>query len=271
MLRVLDLFSGIGGFSLGLERTGGFKTVAFCEIDPFCRAVLAKHWPDVPINDDIRTWGGVECDLISAGYPCQPESLAGKRMGKEDDRWLWPETIRLLRLRRPAWFIGENVAGHITMGLDQVLFDLEELGYACRSFVIPAIAINAKHRRDRVWIVANTNGIGLQEREHVAVARGEAKGGKYARRAPDGIPAPADASDAKRWERSLGRQVGRMGWFDKPVSWDGDWQAASEPVLDRGDDGIPNRLDRLRSLGNAVVPQIPEIIGRAILAAEAEA
>lgn len=161
-LRVLDLFSGIGGFSLGLERTGGFETVAFCEIDPYCRAVLRKHWPDVPIHEDVRTLRGDEygpVDVVCGGYPCQPFSHAGKRRGAEDDRHLWPEVHRIVASIRPAWCLFENVAGHISMGLDQVLSDLAGEGYAAQPLVIPACALNAPHRRDRVWIVArDTNG-----------------------------------------------------------------------------------------------------------------
>ena len=130
-MRVLDLFSGIGGFSLGLERAG-METVAFCEIEEFPRKVLAKHWPGVPIHKDIRDLKGDAIgpvDLICGGYPCQPFSTAGKRRGKEDDRHLWPEYLRLIREIRPTWVIGENVAGHISMGLDQVLADLEGEGY----------------------------------------------------------------------------------------------------------------------------------------------
>ena len=147
-LKVLDLFSGIGGFSLGLERTGGFETVAFCEIEEFPRKVLAKHWPEVPCFTDVRTLKGSDIgpvDLICGGYPCQPFSTAGQRRGQEDDRHLWPEFSRLVAELRPAWVIGENVAGHISMGLDDVLSDLEGQGYACRTFVIPACAVDAPH------------------------------------------------------------------------------------------------------------------------------
>jgi DNA (cytosine-5)-methyltransferase 1 len=160
-LKVLDLFSVIGGFSLGLERTGGFETVAFCEIDPFCQKVLKKHWPDVPIYNDVRTlnYDG-PVDVITGGYPCQPFSLAGKRQGESDDRHLWPAMFSLVKKHRPSWVIGENVAGHIGMGLDDVLSDLEGEAYAVRTFVIPACAVDAPHRRDRVWIVAHTDGIG---------------------------------------------------------------------------------------------------------------
>ena len=134
------------------------RTVAFCEINPFCRRVLGKHWPAVPIHEDIRelTADAVgPVDLICGGYPCQPFSQAGQRRGAEDDRHLWPEMHRLVDEFRPAWVLGENVAGHIGLGLDDVLSDLEASGYACRTFVVPAVAVDAKHRRDRVWVVAN--------------------------------------------------------------------------------------------------------------------
>lgn len=203
-MRVLDLFSGIGGFSLGLERAG-METAAFCEIEDFPRRVLAKHWPDVPCYTDVRTltkdkliedeimadtkstgarqndrgirqgtqgisrgegtdWrrektsgtGAGSIDIICGGYPCQPFSLAGKREGAEDDRHLWPEFFRLVQEIRPAWVIGENVAGHINMGLDRVLADLEGASYQCQTFCIPACAVDAPHRRDRIWIVGHT-------------------------------------------------------------------------------------------------------------------
>jgi len=157
-LRVLDLFSGIGGFSLGLERTGGFETVAFCEIEEFSQKILRKHWPDVPIHNDIRKLDGseIDADVITGGYPCQPFSNAGKRGGAEDDRHLWPEMYRLIKAIRPRWVIAENVYGHISMGLDQVLSDLEGINYAWWTFIVPACAVDAPHRRDRVWIIANT-------------------------------------------------------------------------------------------------------------------
>ena len=162
-MKVLDLFSGIGGFSVGLEKAG-FETVAFCEIEEYPRGVLAKHWPDIPIYTDVRELTGKQLradgiipDVIVGGYPCQPFSLAGVRRGEEDDRHLWPEVRRLINEIRPAWCIFENVAGHITMGLDKVLSDLEAEDYAARPFVIPACGVDAPHRRDRVWIVAHAN------------------------------------------------------------------------------------------------------------------
>ena len=170
MLKVLDLFSGIGGFSLGLERAGGFETVAFCEIEEYPGKVLAKHWPDVPIHRDVRELDGNDyagrTDLICGGYPCQPFSHAGKRQGGEDDRHLWPEVHRLVATIRPTWCLFENVAGHISMGLDQVLSDLDDEGYASQTLVVPACAVDAPHRRDRVWIVAHATQFRRDGSEH---------------------------------------------------------------------------------------------------------
>ncbi|MEE4566852.1 DNA cytosine methyltransferase [Paenibacillus polymyxa] len=166
-MRKLSLFSGIGGIDLAAH-WAGMETVAFCEREPFPQAVLRKHWPDIPIYDDVCTLtadrlreDGIlgdnrTIDIISAGYPCQPFSNAGKRRGEEDDRHLWPEVARLLSEIRPRWFLGENVAGHITLGLDIVLSDLEGIGYTTQTFVIPSAAVNAPHRRDRVFIVGHT-------------------------------------------------------------------------------------------------------------------
>ena len=162
---VLDLFSGIGGFSLGLERAG-MRTVAFCENDLFCQKVLAKHWPDR---------GTVE--LICGGFPCQPFSVAGDKRGAEDDRALWPEMLRVIREVGPAWVIGENVAGIINMELDNVLSDLEDSGYSCQTFVIPACAVDARHKRDRVWIMAYANsGLGNRQKEQIQAGRNAANG-----------------------------------------------------------------------------------------------
>jgi len=160
MLRMLDLFSGIGGFSYAGEKlVGGYETVAFCEYDKHAQKVLRKHWPDTEIIDDVRELANDaerfrgSVDIICGGYPCQPFSAAGKRRGDKDDRHLWPEMLRIIQAVRPTWVIGENVAGHISMGLDEVLSDLEAKGYQARCFVIPAVAADARHRRDRCWIV----------------------------------------------------------------------------------------------------------------------
>ena len=157
-MRLLDLCSGIGGFSLGMERAG-MRTIGFCEIDPYCCDVLARHWPDVPIYHDIRELNAHDLrpHVITAGYPCQPFSIAGKQRGAKDDRHLWPEVLRIVKQCRPAWVVAENVGGHIRLGLDDVLFDLESEGYTARPVVIPACAINAPHRRDRVWIIGHAD------------------------------------------------------------------------------------------------------------------
>jgi DNA (cytosine-5)-methyltransferase 1 len=225
-MRVLDLFSGIGGFSLGLERTG-MRTVAFCEIDPYCRAVLKKHWPEIPCHADIRSLPPIGCDVITGGFPCQPWSRAGKRMGASDDRHLWPEMLGVIGREKPAWVLAENVAGIIELGLDEVLSDLETEGYSAGAFVIPACAVKAPHRRDRVWIIAN----------------------------------------AQRGNGPCDGQTGRMGWKRKHMAWDRDWESALREF--RGmDDGLSYGVDRVRTLRNAIVPQIAEMIGHAILQAD---
>lgn len=238
MLQTLDLFSGIGGFSLGLERTGGYRTVAFCEKDEFCQQVLKKHWPNIPLFKDIRQLQGADIeghiDVICGGYPCQPFSDAGKREGAEDDRHLWPEMYRLIQEIRPTWVIGENVIGHVQMGLNEVLSDLEKEGYQYSVFIIPACAVDAPHRRDRVWIIANvahTEITGLERREN-------------SRRARPKQP---------RFRKSSGAE---------PHQW------LPEPAIRRVDNGIPRRVDRLKALGNAVVPQVVEKIGYSILEVE---
>ena len=232
--QVLDLFSGIGGFSLGLERAG-MQTAAFCEIDTYCQQVLERHWPNTATFGDIKQLtsrrphndGILSIDIICGGYPCQPFSVAGKRRGENDPRHLWPEMYRLIRELGPRWVICENVAGHVELGLDAVLADLENAGYTATPFIIPACAVGAPHRRDRVWIVAHAAGLRLPRPL-----------GPHQRQ-----PAPKLPPEAIRWE-------------------------LPQPFTLGSDDGIPNRLERTQAVGNAVVPQIPELIGRAIIAFE---
>lgn len=169
-MKHLDLFSGIGGFALAASWAWPrHEVVAFCEKDPFCRQVLRKHWPTAPIVEDIRNLDGSDyanVDLLTGGFPCQPASAAGKRGGTQDDRWLWPEMLRVIQEAHPRFVLGENVPGLVSLdaGLvfERVLLDLEDAGYEAWPFVIPACGVGAPHRRDRVWIVAYASGEQVQ-------------------------------------------------------------------------------------------------------------
>lgn len=284
-LKLLDLCSGIGGFSLGLERTGGFETVAFCEIDKFCQKVLKKHWPDVPIYPDLRTMNHEgSIDAISAGYPCQPESVAGKREGKEDDRYIWPFVFNIIKQHRPAWFIGENVAGHISLGLDGVLTDLESANYEVTVFVIPACAINARHQRERVWIVANSKGAEFKGCGCTRTGRsrftddGKIISDTISKRRCSGNGGRQDAIHVDPCSKVIRHGNNKQRRSIKPGLGglvDGISKRLDRHFLiDPGDDGtIPRitekkrklRTKRIGACGNAVVPWIPEIIGHAIL------
>jgi DNA (cytosine-5)-methyltransferase 1 len=159
MLKLLDLFSGIGGFSLGMEATNRIKTIAFVEKDKFCQKVLNKNFKNIPIEEDIRNVKGSNytADIVSGGFPCQPFSVAGKRKGKDDDRYLWDETIRVVAETKPKWFVGENVEGIINISngtvLQQIQQDLEKEGFQVQCLVIPASGVGAWHQRKRVWII----------------------------------------------------------------------------------------------------------------------
>ncbi|QDP60366.1 MAG: putative cytosine-specific methyltransferase [Prokaryotic dsDNA virus sp.] len=162
-LKHVDLCSGIGGFSLAFEEVGLSKTIMFCDTEKWCRDILAKHWPNVPITEDVKELANdpernvPDCDILTAGYPCQPFSVAGKQRGTEDDRHIWPYIFRIVAHKRPTWCVFENVYGHVGMGLDEVLHDLESESYATRTFIVPASGIGARHKRDRLWIVAHTD------------------------------------------------------------------------------------------------------------------
>ena len=178
--RHVDLCSGIGGFALGFEWAELSSPVLFCDIEPWSRKILAKHWPDVPIAEDVKELANdpdglvPDCDIITAGYPCQPFSLAGERRGSEDDRHIWPYILSIVEAKRPAWCVFENVYGHVSMGLDEVLSDLEGQGYAARPFIVPACAADAPHRRDRVWIVARNVAYARHEGLHQSGQHGNA-------------------------------------------------------------------------------------------------
>jgi len=275
-IRVLDLFSGIGGFSLGLERAG-METVAFVEIDEYCQKVLKKHWPDVPIFSDIKTFGrsvfGETVDLICGGFPCQPFSVAGKRNGTNDNRHLWPEMLRVIQEYKPSWVVAENVRGILSieqgMVFEQACLDLEGEGYEVQPFIIPACAVNAPHRRDRVWIVANLQRLGWETRTREGIQPQEqiTKGQDAGNINTERIVADptGEGLEGQMWEKQSwvgGRPSPQdRGKFD---TWDKNWYEIATRFC-RVADGVSNRVDRLKCLGNAVVPQIVEIIGRTII------
>lgn len=231
-MKSIELFAGIGGIALAAE-WAGIETVAFCEREPFCQKVLNKHWPDIPIFDDVKTLnrevleekGVIEpngtVDIISGGFPCQPFSIAGKRKGTEDDRDLWPEMFRIIRELKPTWVVGENVANFSNMELERTCTDLENEGYETQSFIVPACGVNAKHQRYRTFVVAYSNCKGLE-------------GSKNTRKT---------SRKGKKWNKQF------TGCSEAGATW------AAEPHVGRVANGIPNRVDRIRSLGNAVVPQ----------------
>ena len=343
-LKILDLCSGIGGFSLGLESTGGFETIAFCEFDPFCQKVLNKHWPEVPIYNDLKeiskneeTIRNIpEHDLICGGIPCQPFSVAGKQKGKEDDRHLWPYMFKIIEQKKPTWVIVENVGGFVNVALDDVCLDLEAEGYSTQSFIIPACGVEAPHRRDRIWIigkrdvadsndtrdrasrgevdknreeaierreeqsqfelsgssedVADSSHKGIRTRKRGSVSKSlrendarsdnERRNGEYVdsqvRESSLLREDEKDVADSDS-ERLQGQRAKGDGIEKKSVATEGSeskfkpmeegwWQ--SEPRVGRVANGIPNRVDRLKSLGNAIVPQIIYHIGLAILKEE---
>ncbi len=287
-MKHLDLFSGIGGFALA-ARWVGWETVGFCEIDPYCQQVLRKHWPDVPIYEDVRELDGRtvgHVDIITGGYPCQPFSVAGKRRGEADDRHLWPEFARLIRELRPFVVVGENVAGHINLGLNDVLSDLEGLSYITEQFVIPACAVNAPHRRDRLWIVAhadsNRKSDGTKHEREISrrirnapdsnSERGRTEQEQRTKRESPAKPGNdgkegtvANANSPGPQERPINPGMeektngGIQGQAPPICGW---WDA--EPDVGRVANGLPRRVDRLRGLGNAIVPQVAEVIFRAI-------
>lgn len=295
MLSVGSLFSGIGGFDLGLERAG-MRTAWFCESEPFCQRVLAKHWPSVPCYPDVRELRGdsvAAVEVLCGGFPCQDISSAGLGAGLAGTRsGLWSEFARLICELRPRYAVVENVPMLRTRGLDQVLEDLTACGYDAEWDGISASAVGAPHRRDRIWIVAYPNGEG----EHAGAVDAEvasapqrpaADAGRFQlrqqpwRSGGEGRPdTPLVAVDGKtqhmadaprECERESADEADTLagnGLARKEPSGGGWWLA--EPDVGRVADGIPARMDRLRALGNALVPQIAEWIGRRILAYESE-
>ena len=288
-LQHLDLFSGIGGFSLGLEEIGLVETVAFCDFDKYCQQVLKKHWPNIPIFSDIKELtheklkanGINKIDIITGGYPCQPFSVAGSQKGEQDPRHVWPEYFRLVKELKPTWVIGENVSGHIKLGLDTVLENLESEDYSARTFSISASSVGAKHKRERVWIVANTRRIlrGEQsEQDQRGVGRGPSKTKKWshntdqtsgsserAKTVANSGSSRSETRLSKKGHREEGNTEKLVNNSDRYRGWKREDNWAVEPNVGRVADGISNRVDRLKCLGNSLVPQIPYHIGTIIL------
>ena len=261
-LTHLDLFSGIGGFTIAAQ-WAGLRTIAFAEIEPFCCAVLKKHWPDIPNLGDVH---GITKEsirepvfLVTAGVPCQPASCAGKRRGKADDRWLWPELFRVVADVRPHWCLCENPLGIRTMGLDDLLAELEAMDYeVAPPMVIPACAVNAPHRRDRVWIVAHAR------REHGREGWPESESDKprtdiQPERCSKDV---ADSTSPRLDPQSEHEEGSATGYFNLFAEF------PTQPPLCGRDDGVPGRVHALRALGNAIVPQVAYEIIRAIIQAE---
>lgn len=332
-LRHLDLFSGIGGFSKGLRDAGGFETVGFCECEPFCRAVLAHHWPGVEQYGDIRMLiallmplrrlpvalhgtarrvRGLRPDIITGGVPCQPASVAGNRRGSSDERWMWPHFLRVVRVLKPLFVLAENVPGLISLephGLAWVVGELERAGYECCPFICGARHIGAPHRRDRIWILGRMadsalRGLGADWRSCGDSGHADQRGAmpadadRHGQRAWGGMPSDEAIPRGRRGESAGGSELAdaagerRQGagsehagpCAESPASPGTRWPSRpGEPQHDREParlvkfqvgsdvDGVPVRLARfanrnaLRAVGNSVIPEIVEAIGRSLI------
>jgi DNA (cytosine-5)-methyltransferase 1 len=325
----LDLFSGIGGFALA-ARWAGIETVQFVEYEPYAQKVLAKNFPKIPIAGDIFEFDATKflgVGLVTGGFPCQPFSVAGKQLGNKDDRAIWPQMLRVIREARPTWVIGENVSGIIQMELDNVLSDLEGEGYTTQTLVIPAAGVDAKHRRERVWILAHTTGTrrsggegcmetdGCNLREEVQTRLGTSEdlansnsglcnrenqeiftGGNTTNNGSEDVASSNSSNDphqeGERKEGNSGSESsganGRSGIRKTDVansmckrqSGQGEYVKSfnseknkegeagyvksnsgpvlwlPEPDVGRVANGVPSRVDRLKGLGNAIVPQV---------------
>jgi DNA (cytosine-5)-methyltransferase 1 len=277
-LKVLDLFSGLGGFSLGLERTGYFKTIAFCEIDKYCSLILDKHWKGIKIYNDVKKINKEQFDtdripypdIITGGFPCQPFSVAGKQKGTGDDRHLWPEMFRIIKTFKPKFVIGENVKGLINIQ-DGVVFetvctDLESEGYEVQAFNIPAAGVGAPHRRERIWILATLGNSELNGSSTTKITRSitetsnDNEERENATREFKGASESRDSQDVANTQEQI-----ELGGRSGGTLWPSNWEF--EPNVGRVANGIPGRVHRLKGLGNSIIPKIAEEIGKAIIGA----
>lgn len=307
-MKHLALFNGIGGFQLAAYLVG-WENVAHVEIDEWCNRVVKQHFPESESHTDIKNFNGTKykgtIDIITGGFPCQPFSVAGKRKGKEDDRYIWPQMLRVIKEVEPAWIVGENVTGIIGMVLEQVLSDLESSGYNTETFIIPACSIGALHKRDRLWIVAHANGKRWKDEQKEKgqllcdkIRNGKTQKQKRTELERGTIEHGAILSDTE----SIGREQPwntrqRRTRFENSSSHDGRtlpntngtgceelnttsltegqrfytgnafegrnyWQV--EPGVGRVANGVSNRVDRIKGLGNSIVPQVALEIFRAI-------
>ena len=315
-MKVLDLFSGIGGFSHGLDKVG-FKTVAFCEMDKYCKLVLQKHWKGVKIYNDVKELKGEEIikehgtiDIVVGGFPCQPFSIAGARKGTDDNRHLWPEMFRIIKELKPRWVIGENVRGIVSiqngMVFENVCTDLEGEGYEVRAFNIPAAGVGAPHRRERIWIVANSRrtlrqGSSIREKNENETRKEDADQHQRSSSSPELNVANTESIESyvgkhrKHQTEGNGQSETRGESGEDVANADSErqqkqWGSESiqekvsrqttrtrfecesgwsvEPDVGRVAHGLSGRVHRLKALGNSIVPKIAEEIGRAIAIAE---
>lgn len=319
----LDLFSGIGGFALAARNVWGERhnVVSFCDIEPFAQKVLKKHWPNVPCHDDIKTMKGTDyagVTILTGGFPCQPFSNAGQRRGTEDDRHLWPQMLRIIQESKPEWIVGENVRGLINwndgMVFDEVVFDLESSGYNVQPFLLPACAVDAPHRRERIWFVAHTKRDGFiagEGRKSIKTPireqpprpdgtfdiEGTSDLSTATKDVADGVRIGSHRKEINTNETGVNAQRGFKGSGENVAdanlerlegetsqriqagkrrgngfcyglaprdSWRGKRKWVPEPRVGRVANGIPNRVDRIKGLGNAIVPQVAEMIFKAI-------
>ena len=281
-----SLFSGIGGIDLGLERAG-MTCIWQSEIEPYACQVLAKHWPNIPNLGDIRDidWTTVErADVVAGGYPCQPFSHAGRRAGEHDPRHLWPMFAECIRVVRPRYALLENVAGHLSLGFGSVLSDLAALRYDARWDCIPAAAVGAPHLRDRVFVIATCQNVAH------AYEDSQPRFAEHGNETEDRTEQRRAVADTNNWRscdplrtrwnapwngRTDVADTGRIAAQVPPAGRQPSIQEPkracrweTEPSVGRVAHGIPRRMDRLRALGNAVVPQVAEHIGNIIMEAD---